>query len=97
MISGITKKEQNIINDILVAYKNNYQFYAYGSRVKGTYSPTSDLDILIKGNQEMPLDTLEELKQKFDNSILPYVVNFSDYHKIDTDFYKQIEKYLSEL
>lgn len=45
----------------------------------------------------MPFDILEELKQKFDNSLLPYVVNFSDYHKIDTDFYKQIEKNLREL
>ena len=97
MIGGITQKEQNIINEILAAYKINYRFYAYGSRVKGTHSPTSDLDILIKGNQEMPFDILEELKQKFDNSLLPYVVNFSDYHKIDTDFYKQIEKDLREL
>ena len=39
----------------------------------------------------------KELKQKFDNRLLPYVVNFSDYHKIDTYFYKQIEKDLKEL
>ena len=97
MIIGITEKEQKIIDNILAVYKNDYQFYAYGSRVKGTHSQLSDLDILIKGSQEMPFDSLEELKQKFDNSLLPYVVNFSDYHKIDTDFYQQIEKDLKQI
>ncbi len=95
MIIGITEKEQKIIDKILAVYKNDYQFYAYGSRVKGTYYPTSDLDILVKGFQEIPYDVLEELKQKFDDSLLPYVVNFSDYYKIDTDFYQQIEKDLT--
>lgn len=95
MILGITEKEQKIIDEILAEHKNDYKFYAYGSRVKGTHTQLSDLDILIKGSQEMPFDILEELKHKFDNSSLPYVVNFSDYHKIDTNFYQQIEKDLT--
>ena len=31
-------------------------------------------------------------QQQFDASSLPYIVNFSDYHKIDESFYKRIEK-----
>ena len=91
MLIGITDEEQKIIIDILDKYKE-YLFYFYGSRVKGTYEKTSDLDILIKGKQEMPLVILEEIKQTFDESKLPYVVNFSDYHSINKDFYKRIEK-----
>ncbi|MDE7315126.1 MAG: nucleotidyltransferase domain-containing protein, partial [Mucispirillum sp.] len=49
MIAGITDKEQKIITDILQKYYNKYSFYYFGSRVKGTYSRVSDLDILIKG------------------------------------------------
>lgn len=88
---GITKKEHNIILNILKEYFDVYSFYYYGSRVKGTFNKTSDLDILIKGNQEMPLKTLVELKEKFDESSLSYIVNFTDYNNIDDNFYSLIK------
>ncbi len=40
----------------------------------------------------MPLRILSELKEKFDASYLPYVVNFSDYHNITPDFYDHIKQ-----
>ncbi|MBQ7450315.1 nucleotidyltransferase domain-containing protein [bacterium] len=90
-IDGINENEQVIILDILNKYKD-YSFYYYGSRVKGTFEKTSDLDILIKGQNEMPVSVLVELKFAFDNSSLPYIVNFTDYNKIDKTFYELIEK-----
>ena len=88
---GITEKEHNIILNILKEYFDKYAFYYYGSRIKGTFNKTSDLDILIKGNQEMPLKNLVELKEKFDESKLPYIVNFTDYNNIDDNFYSLIK------
>ena len=88
---GISKKEHSIILNILKEYFDRYSFYYYGSRVKGTFNKTSDLDILIKGNQEMPLKNLVELKEKFDESKLPYIVNFTDYNNIDDNFYSLIK------
>lgn len=90
MAIDIKDNEQKIIEDILDGYKKKYSFYYYGSRTKGLSEKTSDLDILIKGKQEMPLYELQELKEKFDNSRLPYIVNFSDYHKINLDFFMRI-------
>ncbi len=92
MIKGVSATEENIVKAILAPYSDNYAFYFYGSRVKGNYTKVSDLDILIKGVSEMPLTLVEDLKQQFDDSLLPYIVNFSDYHKIDANFYKRIEK-----
>ena len=92
MILGVTDKEQRIIEYILDAYADNYSFYYYGSRVKGNFEKISDLDILIKGEKEMPLLVLSELKEKFDASYLPYVVNFSDYQNITSDFYEHIKQ-----
>lgn len=91
MIIGVTEQEQKIVFDILSKYKE-YSFYFYGSRVKGTYEKTSDLDILIKGKKEMPLSVLARIKEKMDESNLPYIVNFTDYHKIDESFYDQIKE-----
>lgn len=91
MIAGITEKEQKIIERILDKYRKDYAFFYYGSRVKGTYEKTSDLDILVKGKAEMPSAVLQGIKEEFDNSDLPYIVNFSDYYKLDGSFYKRIK------
>ncbi len=91
MSLGITDNEQKIIAGILKEYFDRYSFYYYGSRVKGTFNKTSDLDILIKGAKEMPLSELTLLKEKFDESRLSFIVNFTDYNSIDEDFYNLIK------
>lgn len=94
---GITEKEHNIILEILKGYFDKYSFYYYGSRIKGTFNKTSDLDILVRGNQEMPLRDLVELKEKFDESKLPYIVNFTDYNNIDEKFFNLIKEDLVQV
>jgi len=97
MIKGVTQKEKEIITDILKEYKNEYSFYFYGSRVKGKFEKTSDLDVLIKGEKEMPLGILSKIKEKFDESSLSYIVNFCDYNLIDKNFYKLIQPSLVDV
>ena len=91
MVAGVSNKELEIIKNILAPYAIKYEFYFYGSRVKGTFGKTSDLDVLIKGKEVMPLVDLEVLKERFDESFLPYIVNFSDYHKMDEKFFALIK------
>ena len=92
MIKGVTQEEENIIKKILIPYEKDFDFYYYGSRVKGNFDKMSDLDILIKGNKNFPLNKLELVKILFDNSDLPYVVNFTDFYNIDEKFYNYIKK-----
>ena len=92
MIVGITEQDQKIIKQILSTYKQDYVFYYYGSRVKGGFEKTSDLDVFIKGKHEMPLSVLTQLKEAFDVSSLPFVVNLSDYHSISKTFFNLIKK-----
>jgi hypothetical protein len=40
---------------------------------------------------------LEEIKQKLDNSDLPFIVNFSDFYAIDKNFYESIKQDLLNL
>lgn len=91
MIKGITKKEFKIIKEILQNY--DAKFYAYGSRVKGDFSELSDLDILVKSDK----DIIPELKYKFDQSYIPYIVNFTDAKSIDENFYNLIKDDLTEI
>ncbi len=92
MIKGLKLSEAKFISEILMPYKKDYDFYYYGSRVKGTFEKSSDLDILIKGHSQMPYETLETIKFLFDNSDLPFVVNFTDFYAIDDKFYQLIQK-----
>ena len=46
-IKGIKPEEEIIIKSILEPYKSKYEFYYYGSRVKGNFRFLSDLDILV--------------------------------------------------
>ncbi len=87
----MTQEEHKIITDILKNYSDEFLFYYYGSRVKGNFNKTSDLDILIKGANEMSLFALVQLKEKMDESKLPYIVNFTDYNSIDKNFYNLIK------
>ena len=91
MIAGITDTEIKIIDNILTPYYSEYSFFFYGSRVKGNFEKISDLDILIKGEKEISEIELEDIKHDFDNSKLPYIVNFVDFHSLDDKFYKLIE------
>lgn len=95
MIKGIKQNEEKIIIDILKNYP--YDFYYYGSRVKGDYTKGSDLDILIKNDKEIPQKIIEEINLKFNESIIPYKVNFSDFILIDTNFYNLIKNDLVKI
>lgn len=95
MIKGITEKEEKIIKNILSDYP--YDFYYYGSRVKGDFSKGSDLDILIKNDEEIPQNILDEIDIKFNESIIPYKVNFSIYKDMTQEFYNLIKKDLKKI
>jgi len=90
-IKGVTENEEKIIKSVLEPYKDKYNFYYYGSRVKGNFRFLSDLDIMVKGIEFANLSDINDIKDKFDKSNLPYVVNIADYHNLDEKFYKLIE------
>ena len=88
-IKGVTQEEEQIIKSILAPYKDDCEFYYYGSRVKGNFRPLSDLDILVKSKSEINIQVIEALRNSFDESYLPYVVNLS--YNIDETFYNLIK------
>ena len=92
MIKGVTEKEEKIIKDILREYP--YDFYYYGSRVKGDFTKASDLDILTN---ELSYSELEKIETKFNESRIPYVVNLSLKSNMDEKFYNLIKKDLVKI
>ncbi len=114
MIVGINQAQEKIISEILKNYFGEFEFFYYGSRVKGGFEATSDLDILVKKRAEIsknsPKDSLEnspenssenspktrreileQIKEKFDQSLLPFIVNLTDYFGVEKKFYQAIK------
>ena len=97
MIPEVNEKEQKIIESILEKYRGEYSFYYYGSRAKGDFQRPSDLDILIKGSEEMPIETFGQLRREFDESWLPFIVDLHDFHRISDRFCQSIESSLVDV
>lgn len=93
MLKGVTPEEYKEILSIFKKY--DAEFYAYGSRVKGDYTKSSDLDILVNSNNYNRI--YRDLKEDFDNSHIPYIVNFVDKNNVSEEFYSFIQKDLVKL
>jgi uncharacterized protein len=74
---------------ILIPVKQ-YDIQAYGSRVKGTHREFSDLDLCFM--QEMPWEILDDLREKFTESNLPFFVTIVPWSKLNSEFQKLIQK-----
>ena len=96
-MKGVSKEELKIIANIIAPFKDKYNFFAYGSRVKGNFRELSDLDIMVRGEIPININDFEELKEKFDNSSLPYIVNLVDYFSLIESFYNSIKKDLIKI
>ncbi|PJG83033.1 nucleotidyltransferase family protein [Caviibacterium pharyngocola] len=85
----IKSEELEIVKAILQTFVPNVPVWAFGSRVKGTEKPYSDLDLAII--TEKPLSLLEHanLVEAFSESDLPYKVDIVDW-AITSDNFKQI-------
>lgn len=78
----------SIIQRILADYP--YQFYVFGSRVKGTHRPFSDLDLCYK--DALPDHLLAKIEGAFEESDLPFKIELVYYEHMSPEFRKLIEK-----
>lgn len=96
----MTKKQQNIdlpkkhyktVKDLLETYLPNTEVWAYGSRVKGTSRPLSDLDLVAFAGKDQQ-KALATLKEAFEESNLPFRVDLFAWDDIPKSFHKQIKE-----
>ncbi len=64
----------------------------YGSRADGTARATSDLDVLILGNEALKPESRAELKLAFSESNLPFFVDIVEQARFSTKFFEEITK-----
>ena|SRR3989338_5018895 len=86
--------EQNTLSEIkkiLFRYLNREKdkVFIFGSRAAGSESKFSDVDIGILSNKPVPVQTINSLKEIFEESDLPYTVDVVDFSTASKRF-KQI-------
>lgn len=80
---ALTPKQFDIVKAILHAVP---EVWVFGSRVTGKYRKTSDLDICVRWVNGPRPGKLELLKEAFEQSDLPFIVDVCDYHAVAPDF-----------
>ena len=78
---GLSKISYEVIKQIVQKYPQ-YQFKLFGSRAKGNYKKSSDIDIAILGN--LTNQEKIQLLNEFDLLAIPYMV--------DVVFYQDLTK-----
>lgn len=78
------KMVQSILQNI------SFPVFAFGSRTKKNYKKFSDLDLCVFGNVDQKI--VDDLKDAFSLSDLPFFVDVVAWRKLDEDFQKIIKK-----
>lgn len=86
----ITTQQRKIISSLLETYLPNTVTWVYGSRVKGTARPSSDLDMVVFASSEQTTDVFL-LREAFNESDLPFRVDLFVWDEIPAQFRKNIE------
>jgi len=87
-------KTENIekIISIFSSFEEVEEAILYGSRAKGNYKDTSDIDITLKGNN-LSISILSKISWELDDLFLPQFFDISIYSNIkNTDLIDHIER-----
>jgi predicted nucleotidyltransferase len=79
---GLTQENIARITNVLEQFPAIENAIIYGSRVKGNFKPSSDIDIVLKG-KAINLRVLSRVTLELDDLLLPNKFDISIYHHID--------------
>ncbi len=88
----IENRHLHMINAILQRYIPEIPVWIFGSRIKGTARPYSDVDLVMVGEQPIPQMTYYQMKDALEESDLPYRVDLLDWHRISDEFKSIIQQ-----
>lgn len=79
---GLKDIDVSKLKSVLAKYKAIEKAILYGSRAKGNYRNSSDIDLSLVG-KDLDLSILLKVENEIDDLLLPYKIDFSIFHKIE--------------
>ena len=82
------------VEEILRDWIPDAEVWAYGSRVDGTSYEASDLDLVVRAPGLKPISAMdmEALREAFQESNIPIIVEARDWARLPTSFHREIER-----
>lgn len=93
-MTNFKPQHEQILLDILGAYFRDtpVSVYVFGSRAGTSPRVDSDLDLLLDARDEVPLSTIAQLKEAFEDSDLPFRVDVVLRMDVSPEFYQKIQE-----
>jgi predicted nucleotidyltransferase len=89
---GLEEADIQKICKVLAMFPEIDKAIIYGSRAKGNYRKSSDIDLTLVG-KELNLTILNQISQQIDALLLPYLFDLSIFHQItNTDLVEHINR-----
>jgi len=88
----LKKRYLEEILEIIQKFIPDCQVSIFGSRVTGRSGKFSDIDLVVKGKDELGLTTMVKIKDAFTESNLPFKVDVLDWLAISSEFRRQINQ-----
>lgn len=88
---GLGEKERLQLRHILDGCRAHGALFAFGSRARGRGGRFSDLDILVRGPEPIPLPALASLECEISESILPFRLDIVDAARAAPTFLAALE------
>ena len=82
----LTQAQRHVVQEILQKILPEREVWAFGSRVRLTAKPYSDLDLVVIGSKPLDLMLLASLKGDFSDSDLPFEVDVVDWATLSDNF-----------
>jgi len=90
---GLPDKAIKQIQSVLARYPQVKKSVLYGSRAKGNYKKGSDIDMTLKGEEDLTLNVLYRIMDEIDDLLLPYTFDLSIFRHInDPDVLEHIQR-----
>src|SRR3989338_8887457 len=94
----ITPLQMEIVIKILRSeLPKKSKVWAFGSRSKGVSRRFSDLDLLLDIGKPLNTSLLASLRYAFEESALPYKVDFTDWTTLTASFKSKVEEDLIQI
>jgi len=85
----LTPSQKEEVKKILACYVSGVEVWAYGSRVQGTSSEASDLDMVVFASRD-ELAQISLLIEAFENSYLPFRVDLFIWNNLPKSFHDNV-------
>ena len=91
--NGLPESVIQKIRAVFDRYPQVEEAVLYGSRAKGNYKNGSDIDLTLRGRDDLTLNVLCQIANDLDDLFLPYTIDLSIFHDIsDPDMIGHIQR-----